>query len=390
MLSPAPENVHPDPIDPDTLSPELARAGAVRELQRIRALLLVAVIIGVTIALYFAREVMLPVILGAMLALTLSPVVRGARRAGIPPPVSACLLILLLAILTGAGGYAMSGPVSEWIAEAPEFGETVKERLDGLMSSVERVKEASDEVEKIAKQSGERPVQRVAVEQPGFLNSAASYAASIATTVSVALVLALFLLASGDMFYAKIVEAYPRLSEKKRALKIVYGVERAISHYLLTITLINAGLGVVIFALMWAIGLPNAFVWGGIAFAFNFLPYIGAVAGIALVGFYAVVMVDPLSHALLAPLLYFAATALEGQIVTPTIVGRRLQLNTVSVFITVVFWGWLWGVPGALMAVPFLVIVKVICDNVDTLNTFGNFLGSADTTVAEKRAEQAT
>ncbi len=379
--------VDPRPIDPEGLSPELARATSVRELQRIRAMLTVVVLIGVTIAMFFARDVMLPLILGAMLALTLSPVIRALGRAGLPAPLSAASLILTLGAVLGVAGYAMSGPVSTWVAEAPALGAQVQERLAGLLASVEQVKEASDQVEEMASQAGDGSVQQVTLAQPGILNSAASYAASIGTTVSVALVLALFILASGDMFYAKIVEAYPRLSEKKRALKIVYGVERAISSYLLTITIINAGLGLAVFALMWAIGLPNAYIWGFVAFIFNFLPFLGAIAGVALVGLYSVVTLEPLGHALLAPALYLAATSVEGQLVTPTILGRRLKLNTVSVFVTVVFWGWLWGIAGALMAVPFLVIVKVICDNADSLRTLGNFLGSADTRIAAREPE---
>ncbi len=384
----APASVPPDTSPPDTSAPGQPDADSVRELRRIRALLVLIATIGVVIALYFAREVMLPILLGIMLALTLSPLIRTASRAGLPPPIASALLILSLALVIGFGGYAASGPISDWIKDAPALGQKVQRKLEGLMSSVEQVKEASDQVEEITSQGEDGSVQQVSLEQPGILNSAAGYAASFATTVSCALFLALFILASGDMFYAKIVASYPRLSEKKRALTIVHGVERAISRYLLTITLINAGLGIVIFLAMWAVGLPSAFVWGLIAFGFNFLPFIGAIAGILLVGLYAIITIEPLTSALLAPLLYFAATALEGQIITPTILGRRLKLNTVSVFVTVVFWGWLWGIPGALMAVPFLVIVKVICDNVDSLRTLGSFLGSADTIVAEKRAAE--
>lgn len=359
-----------------------------RELQRIRSLLTVIAILGLVIACFFARDVLLPIILGLMLALTLSPVVRWARRAGVAPPITAVALILTLGAVLAAAGYGMAGPVSEWIGDAPELGAQIRDKLEGLFRSVEKVQEASNQVEEFATPTGDGAAQTVTLEQPGLLNSAASYAATTATTIAVALVLALFVLGSGDMFYIKLVEAYPRLSEKKRALKIVYGVERAISRYLFTITLINAGLGVVIFLLLWWIGLPNAFVWGIAAFAMNFLPFIGAVTGTVLVAGYALVMLDPVGHAMLAPAAYLAATSLEGQIITPAILGRSLKLNTVSVFTTVVFWGWLWGIPGALMAVPFLVIVKVICDNVDGLRTLGNFLGSADTTVAEKRATE--
>jgi len=249
MSSPAPQfaaaagSAAPDPAEADPT------ATSARELQRIRVLLTCAVLIGVVMALFFAREVMLPLILGAMLALTLSPVIRAMGRAGLPPPLSAALLIVALAGGLGAGGYAMSGPVSTWVADAPQLGWELRLKLAGLMDSVEQVKEASKQVEELAGESGDEAVQRVAVEQPGILNSAASHAMTVATTASVALVLALFILASGDMFYSKLVESYPRLSEKKRALRIVHGVERAISRYLLTITLINAGLGVTVFLL---------------------------------------------------------------------------------------------------------------------------------------------
>jgi len=377
-----PDSQGPSVQGPSGIAPDL------RELQRIRSLLTVIAILGVIIAFFFARGMLLPIILGLMLALTLSPLVRGARRAGIPPPITAVALIMALGATLAAAGYGMAGPVSTWIEDAPALGDQIRNKLEGLFRSVEKVKEASDQVDEITSQSDKGAVQTVTLEQPGLLNSAASYAASIATTISVALVLALFVLASGDMFYAKIVESYPRLSDKKRALKIVYGVERAISHYLLTIMLINAGLGCVIFLALWWIGLPNAFIWGIAAFAMNFLPFIGAVAGTVLVAGYALVTLDPVSQAMLAPAAYLAATSLEGQIITPAILGRSLKLNTVSVFTTVVFWGWLWGIAGALMAVPFLVIVKVICDNVDGLKTLGNFLGSADTAVAEKRAPE--
>ena len=377
------ETVSADPIDPQELAEDLARAATVRELQRIRGLLTVAVLIGLTVACFFARDVLLPVILGIMVSLTLSPVVRWAQRRGIAPPFTAIALILSLAGILGAAGYAMSEPVSNWVASAPEMGREVEQKLRGIFESVEKVKEASDQVEEMAGTDQEVGVQKVQLDQPGLLNSAASYAAAIGTTLSVALVLALFMLASGDLFYVKIVEAYPRLSEKKRALRIVYGVERAISRYLLTITAINAGLGIVVFAALWALGLPNAFIWGFVAFVFNFLPFIGAIAGVVLVGFYALVMVDPLGQALLMPAVYLLATSLEGQLITPTILGKRLNMNTVSVFLTVVFWGWLWGIAGALMAVPFLVIVKVICDNIPSLRTVGSFLGGADTAVAQ-------
>lgn len=377
------------PPDPDPLlNSDGLRLQSLAELRRIRWLLVVLSLMAGTLAFYFAKDVLLPTILGLMMALTLSPIVRTAKRVGLPPPLTAFVLIFGIAGVLVVGGYAMSGPVSNWMENLPQMAREVQFKLRGLFQSVERVQEAASQAEEMAQGSGE--VQRVALEQPGLLNSAASYAAAIATTTGVALILALFILGSGDMFYSKLVESYARMSDKKRALKIVFGVERAISRYLLTITVINASLGAVVFALMLAVGMENPLIWGVVAFAFNFLPFIGAVAGTMLVGFVAILTFDTVGQAMLAPLLFYGATAIEGQFVTPTILGRSLKMNTVSVFVTVVFWGWLWGIAGALMAVPFLVVVKVVCDNISAMKTLGNFIGGADTRIdATREAEEA-
>ena len=168
------------------------------------------------------------------------------------------------------------------------------------------------------------------------------------------------------------------MSGKKRALTAVYDIERKVSRYLLTITLINAGLGLAIGTTLGLLGLEFAYVWGIAAFLLNFVPFVGGVTGTALVGVYSIVFFDSISYALIAPVAYLALTTIEGQFVTPTLVGRRLEMNTVAVFLTVVLWGWLWGVLGALVAVPFLVVFKVICENFEGLETFANFLGHAD------------
>eukprot|EP00919_Chromeraceae_sp_WS-2016_P001245 GHVR01003147.1.p2 GENE.GHVR01003147.1~~GHVR01003147.1.p2 ORF type:complete len:181 (+),score=29.22 GHVR01003147.1:1-543(+) len=170
----------------------------------------------------------------------------------------------------------------------------------------------------------------------------------------------------------------------------VYDVERRVSRYLLTITLINGGLGVAIGLYLAALGMPAPYVWGLAAFLLNFLPYIGGFIGSVLVGAYAIVTFDTVSYAILAPIGYQILTGIEGQLVTPYLVGRRLELNTVAVFLTVVFWGWLWGMAGALVAVPFLVVFKVICDNVTALHIVANFLDKSGPDDARDETPKAT
>ncbi|MFY1709344.1 AI-2E family transporter [Tritonibacter scottomollicae] len=342
----------------------------------IRNFLGVIVAIVAAALLFFAKDVVLPFALGMLIALTLSPLTRGVARYGVPPIVSAVCLILAVALTTAGGLYLLSGPVSEWIDQAPQVRLELENRLRDISASLETVREASERVEDIAEAAKDNDVLKVAIDQPGIVTSTALDMVTLATTALVALVLALFLLASNDIFYVKIVESFPNLTEKTRALRIVYSIEQRISRYLLSITLINAGLGVTVGLSMWALGMPQPALWGAIAFLFNFLPYIGALTGIALCAAMALVTFSSLPYALLPPLAYLLANIIEGQFVTPVFLGRRLNLNAVAVFSAVVFWAWMWGIAGALMAVPLLVCFKSMCDHIPALSVVGNFLNS--------------
>ena len=351
---------------------------ATYNLRAIRNRLSIIVVILIAMVLYFAKDLFLPVVLGLLIALTFSPVVRTLSRFGLPTVLSSVVVIIGLGASLFSVAYVMSAPVSAWVEDAPSLGRKLEYKLRGLSETVKEVQEVSKAVDELAETNNDSSVQKVTIAQPGLLDSAVNTIASAGASSMVALVLALFLLSSNEMFYRKIVATFPRFDDKKRALRTVYDIERKVSRYLFTITIINACLGATIGSVLYIIGVKDALIWGVLAFLLNYLPFLGMAVGTALVGVLAIVQFDSLTHALLAPAAYFTLSSIEGQLITPTVVGRRLELNTVSVFLTVVFWGWLWGIPGALMAVPFLVLVKVICDNVETLGTLGRFLGSAD------------
>lgn len=363
----------------ETANADGPRAVTPPDLTAIRRTLGLILVILLLFGFSFAKEVMLPLLMGTLLALTLSPTVRAAQRAGIAPVISALALVLTLGVIVAGSALLVSGPVSGWISDAPRLEAELAQKLRALSSSVAVVKEASDQVEKMTAVTEDPSVQKVAVQSPGLLTLAVSNLASILATTLVTLVLALFLLSSGDLFYVKLIDAFPRFGDKKRALRIVYGIERNVSRYVFLVMAINAGLGLFIGAGMWIIGMPQPLVWVLVAFVVNFLPYIGPLLGAGLAAAVAIVSFDHLGQAALAPAIYLAVTSIEGQFITPVILGRKLELNTVSVFLTVVFWGWLWGIAGGLMAVPFLVCFKVLCDNVASLHTFGSFLSAAAT-----------
>jgi predicted PurR-regulated permease PerM len=346
------------------------------DIRLVRSLLIGIFILALVYALYFARDFVMPVVLAFLLALMLTPIVRFLKKRGVPEAVSATLLVLMSGLALASAGYFLSGPIVQLANEAPEIGRRVTERLSEFRHPFEKFMAVSHEVEKVTETTQEPGVQRVVVAQPGILSQAAGNLLSAGTTAAITFVLSLFLLASGTMFYEKIIQSFARLSEKKRALRVVYDVEREISRYLLTVAVINTGLGAVIGLGLWALGMPNPAVWGVAAAALNFLPYIGALTTILLVACISLISFDTLTYAMLAPLFVILCNIVEGQLVTPLVVGRRLEINAVAIFIAVAFWSWLWGFIGALIAVPLLVIVKVFCDHFDAWRHVGNFLSA--------------
>jgi predicted PurR-regulated permease PerM len=355
--------------------------------------ILKAAIVGIFLILligllYFAKDFLLPVSLAFLLAFVLSPVVRSLRKRGVPEAVSALLLVFTLLTGLGLGIYGLSGPLTHWIDDAPNIAAQMKARFASLRGPFQKVIDASGQVEAMAKGKNQS-AQEVVLQESGLLTRAASGATETVTQIGVTLILLLFLLASGDMFYEKLVKSLPTFGDKLRGVKIARDIEREISRYLLTFTLINAGLGVAIALAMYAAGLPNPALWGVMAALFNYVPYVGAFTGLSLVTLVSIVSFDSLPQAVWPPLAYATIILIEGQFLSPFLVGRRLELNVVAVFLAVVFWTWVWGVIGAFIAVPMLVTVKVFSDHVDGLGALGAFLAARDVpTPANTDAQQ--
>ncbi len=330
-------------------------------------------------SLYIGREFLTPIVLAFLLALTLTPVVRFLSKRSIPSALSATLLIIVTAAAIAVLVYVTSGPISALVADAPAIGEKLEAKVHTLQMTVEKAIKATAQIDSATEAVSDANVQKVVVAQPGILSRAAGNAVSIGTTLAITFVLSLFLLASGPMFYEKIIQSVPKLSDKKKALRVVYSVEREISRYLFTITIINGGLGVVVCIGLRLLGIPNALVWGVAAAILNFLPYIGALVTILLVAVISLATFDGILIGLIAPAFVLTCNIIEGQFITPLMLGRRLELNTVAVFISISFWSWIWGFIGALLAVPILVVIKVVCDHFDPLQAFGNFLSAQQT-----------
>jgi predicted PurR-regulated permease PerM len=389
-----------DPRDEPAANPLVAPAiESAVELRRIRRLLFLVLLLAVFTAVYFARVVLLPIMIAVVLTLTLLPVVRAAGRIGIPNGVTAITLMLALALGIVAGGYTLSGPVQTMVSDAPRIAQAVEERIGGLIERVRDIARRAEQMtEAVAEETtpGAAPVamspdgsidagtQVVAVVEgngsglsgTGMATTVLTGVASLGSTIFAALLLTGFLLAAGDFYHRRIVEAAPRLTDKKKALTIIRDVERQISRYLASITAINIMLGVAVGASMWFWGMPAPILWGILAALLNFIPFVGFIIGVTLASAVALVTFDTFWLALLPPLSYLVINALEGNVITPMLVGRRLEINTVSMLLAVAFWMWIWGIPGAVLAVPFLVVVKAIADNVESLQTLSSFLSA--------------
>ncbi|KEZ77172.1 AI-2E family transporter [Salinisphaera hydrothermalis] len=324
--------------------------------------------------LSIAKDFLVPVVLAFLLAMVFGPVRRVFDRRGIPTVVSSFGIVAVLLMLFLGLVSALTVPASDWIDNAPRIERQIQQRVAELSRSMNGLMEINAKIEKLTKPTDDHHVEKVEVKQRGMAATAIMLAPAILGQFVFTLVLLLFLLASGDMFYEKIVHVLPTFRDKRRAVEIAFNIERKLSRYLLTITLINLGVGIVLGSAMALFGLPNALLIGLIAFLLNFIPYLGAAAGIVLVTIVAALSFHWIGWAPIAGGIYLGISIIEGQFVTPYLVGRNLRLNTVVVFISVSFWAWLWSVVGMVVAVPLLVAVRTLSEHIDVLHNLGDFL----------------
>lgn len=333
-------------------------------------------VLGILYTLYFARPVLLPVVLAVLLAYLLKPVVRTLHRTGLPTAIGAALVLLGFVLVTGYGTFRLAGPAAEWIGNAPDNLRTAEQKLRGLKKPVEAVSRATEEIEKITDMDEGEEAPEVQVAETPLSKTVLGQTRVFFAGAVITLFLLYFLLAAGDLLLRQLVRSLPRFHQKRTAVIISRRTERELSRYLFTMGLINIGLGCAIGLGMYLLGMPNPILWGVMAAFLNFIPYLGPLVGVAIVSLVAVVSFDTTSHILAAPLVYFGLNAIEGSLITPIIMGQRLKLNPIFILLSLTFWGWLWGIPGALLAVPLLATFKIVCDNIDILTPVGEFLGA--------------
>ncbi|HEX3276764.1 MAG TPA: AI-2E family transporter [Gemmatimonadales bacterium] len=385
---------------------------------RASAGIVVLATLAVVAALYFGRELLVPVALAGLFTALLRPLVRPFERAGLSAPIGSTVVMLVLLGVLGVGASLLSGPVHQWLAQAPDTFAAAQAKLQSLRRPLQAVTSAVEKIERSTTGAG-APVDSAgrgeAGRQPGATatrparrepapgeeratagagaagaggggpsggGSVASIAARVFGTTTAVLagivevvLLTFLLLASGDKFVAKLVHVLPLRRDKREAVAMVREAEGVVTRYLVATALINLGQGALVGVAMALLHVPNPVLWGLLTFLLEFIPYLGGACMIILLALIGLATFDSVGQAVLPPAIYLAITTLQNNLVSPVAYGQGLRLNPVAVFIGVLFWYGLWGVPGAFLAVPLVATMRILGEHIDGLAPVSEFLG---------------
>jgi predicted PurR-regulated permease PerM len=324
--------------------------------------------------LYVASSIILPVVLAFVLKLLLQPAVRVLERIHLPRAVGA-LFAILLAIGALVGLVAgLSVPATSWAQRLPEGIPRLEARLVVLRAPIQALQQVIQQAEQVTEAPGQNGSTIAVRRDLGLTGALFAGTRAVLDGLFTTVLVLYFLLVSGDTFLRRIVEILPKFSDKRQAIDISQQIEEDISAYLVTITAMNVAVGIATAAAMYLCGLGDPLLWGAIAFLLNYIPIIGPLFGTGIFVLAGMLSFDSLWGALLPPALYFGIHLIEGETLTPMLLARRFTLNPVLVILSLVFWFWMWGVPGAVLAVPMLAIVKIVCDRVRPLKALGHVL----------------
>ena len=350
-----------------------------------RSLTVLAVVV-VGAVLFFARSVFIPIVLALLFALVLSSVTEAAHRRGVPRALSASLLLLVLLGGIGLGADALIDPAQQWLSNAPRVLHIIERKVRPAEGFIHRIEAVTSRAGLLGDPAAQAPRGESGPAQPGSAPSPAKPAPNVseadvlaATGATVAsfmtcIILILFLLSGGPPMLARMAASLAANLHASHALRVIEATRVELARYYGTIALINLGLGVATaFAMLW-LGLPNPFLWGAVAGLLNFIPYVGSATTLVILSIVAFVSFDQTGRILGVIGSYLALATIEGQLVQPFLVGRRLELNPILVFLAVWFGGWFWGVAGIVIAVPALVALKVAASHSENAAPVVEFL----------------
>ena len=337
--------------------------GMRRHLRAIRMVLNVLLLLALLYTITLTKALLIPLVLAAFIGLALNPIVAFGARLRLPRWLTASVLMLGLIVGIGSGVGLLAQPAIGWFHGAPT---AIKSFVPKLRSFTKPL-EAANRATQTLVSSGTST--RAAVPQSAPVSISAwdvvSTAPKVLAAVLSVLLLVFFFLIYGDSMLRRLVEITPGFTYKRHAVSIVRGIQSEVSRYLLTALLINASLGAVTAGMLWLYKVPDPLLWGAVAMFANFIPYVGAIVTTTVLAVVCMLYANDASLEVFLPVLTFAGiTAVEGNLITPFIQGASMRLSPIAILLWLLIWGWLWGIPGALLAVPMLTCAKLICERV--------------------------
>ena len=349
-----------------------------------------AAIAGI-LMLQYAQPVLIPVVVAVLISYVLAPVVDGMARRGVPRGLGSTIVIVLLCGAVGTGLFTLTGQAMAIVEKVPEAARRMADQMERKgrgkpAGAIEKVQEAAKEVQQAAEAaSAPEPVpsgvQRVQIVEPAFAARDYVWAGgmglvALAGQTAMVLFLVFFLLVTGDLFKRKLVKiAGPTLTKKKITVQIMDEINAQISNFLVVQVITSAIVGVATAAALWWLGVEQYLVWGLIAGIFNSIPYVGPILVSGALAVIAFMQFNDVTRTVYVAGTTLVITSLEGWLLTPVLMSRAAQMNPVAIFVGLLFWSWVWGVMGTILAVPMLMMVKAVCDRVEDLQPLGELLG---------------
>lgn len=349
----------------------------IRRLRSLRVPLLILMLLAIVATLVLAKSLLIPLVLAAFIALALNPIVAGLHNFYLPRALGAVIVMLVLGGVIAGGVIGLSSPASHWMREAPHVLRDVGYRVERMTRPLTQVGNAASR--SLAQMGvGSAPSVKVAPATgfSGFsMHDLVTAAPRLIVAVLTVALLVFFFLSYGRDVAAHLVTAMPGFGYRRVALRLIRGIQEEFSRYLLTVTLINIVLGLLTAAVLWGLKVPDPLLWGGLVTLLNFMPYVGAITNTLLLLIVGLLNFSAPWHAL-APAACFAVLAvLEGNFVTPLVMGKRMRLSPLAILVWLLAWAWLWGIPGALLAVPMLTCCKLIAEWTPGWEWFAKMVG---------------
>ena len=328
--------------------------------------------LGILYTLYLAHEIILPIVLAILASLLLFPLVRKAyKKAGIPRVISALVLVLLVLAGLAGVGIAVATPALEWAQKAPQGISRLLVGESALKNQIEKVNESAkkveDSMEELSEEEGEESsTKTVVLQTDSWRNQLLTKASNGVAGLALTLALTYFLLVGGDRIIQNFVRQLPR-GQRRNVLHIARDSQQQIAQYLGVLGISNTLVGIITGLICWGVGLPDPVVWGLVAGLARFIPYLGVILTITLLAVVSATSLDTLWMMAIAPVGYLALTSMVGFFIEPWIHGFRMAINPVVIFVSIFFWGWLWGPVGVLLAVPLMTVIQVFLKQIPKL-----------------------